>query len=141
MLKGIPAILTPDLLKFMMEMGHGDEIVIGDGNYPAASTAQRLVRLDGHGAIEVADAILKYLPLDTYFEEPALLMSLVPGDDYEPEIWNEYRALIQRHAPGTRVGFIDRHAFYERARKAYAVVATGESKLYACLILKKGVIR
>ena len=124
-----------------MEMGHGDEIVIGDGNYPAASTAQRLVRLDGHGAIDVADAILKLFPLDTFVDEPVTLMSVVPGDDYVPKIWDKYRTLIERHEPGTRIGFVDRFGFYERARKAYAVVATGERALYACLILKKGVVR
>jgi L-fucose mutarotase len=141
MLKGIPAILTPELLKVLMEMGHGDEIVIGDGNYPAASTAERLVRLDGHGALEVADAILKFFPLDTFVDEPASLMKVVGGDGTVPEIWGEYRALIDRHQPGTRIGFVERFQFYERARKAYAVVATGESALYACLILKKGVVR
>lgn len=140
MLKGIPPILAPELLKILMEMGHGDEIVIGDGNYPAASTARRLVRLDGHGVLEVVDAILKFFPLDTFVDEPATLMNVVGGGDAEPEIWGEYRALIDRHAPGTRIGFVDRFQFYERARKAYAVVATGEGALYACLILKKGVV-
>ena len=139
MLKGIPPILAPELLKILMEMGHGDEIVIGDGNYPAASTARRLVRLDGHGVLEVVDAILKFFPLDTFVDEPATLMQ-AGGGDAEPEIWGEYRALIDRHAPGTRIGFVDRFQFYERARKAYAVVATGEGALYACLILKKGVV-
>lgn len=141
MLKGIPSILSPELLKILMEMGHGDELVIGDGNYPAASTAQRLVRLDGHSVIETTDAILKLFPLDSFVDEPATLMSVVPGDETVPEIWNEYRALIERHEPGTHIGFIDRFQFYERAHKAYAVVATGERALYACLILKKGVIR
>ena len=140
MLKGIPSILTPELLKILMEMGHGDEIVIGDGNYPAASTAKRLVRLDGHGVLEVADAILKFFPLDTFVDEPATLMRVVPGDDTVPAIWGEYRALIERREPGARIGFVDRFQFYERARNAYAVVATGERALYACLILKKGVV-
>ncbi|NLD59418.1 MAG: fucose isomerase [Clostridiales bacterium] len=141
MLKGIPGILSPDLLKILMEMGHGDEIVIADGNYPAAGNARRLVRLDGHGAIEVAEAILKFLPLDAYVEEPALLMSVVPGDDVVPTIWDEYRTLVETYEPGTKIGFLDRFAFYERAKAAYAIVATGESALYANILLKKGVIR
>lgn len=141
MLKGIPGILSPDLLKILMEMGHGDEIVIADGNYPAASNARRLVRLDGHGAIEIADAILKFFPLDQYVAEPALLMSVVPGDTVVPAIWDEYKALVDAHEPGTKVGFLERFSFYERAKAAYAIVATGESALYANILLKKGVIR
>ncbi|NLF26916.1 MAG: fucose isomerase [Clostridiales bacterium] len=141
MLKGIPGILSPDLLKILMEMGHGDEIVIADGNYPAASNARHLVRLDGHGAIEVAEAILKFLPLDQYVGEPALLMSVVPGDTVVPTIWDEYRKLVETCEPGTKIGFLDRFSFYERAKQAYAIVATGESALYANILLKKGVIR
>ena len=89
MLKGVPSILTPELLKIMMEMGHGDEIVIGDGNYPAASTAKRLVRLDGHGVCEILDAMLKFMPLDTYVDEPVFLMEKTPGDDADTSIWNQ----------------------------------------------------
>ena len=141
MLKGVPSILTPELLKIMMEMGHGDEIVIGDGNYPAASTAKRLVRLDGHGVCELLDAMLKFLPLDTYVDEPVLLMQTTPGDNADTSIWNDYRAIVEKHQPGTKIGFIERFAFYERARQAYAVVATGETALYANVILKKGVVK
>ena len=143
MLKGIPAILTPELLKILMEMGHGDEIVIGDGNFPAASIAPagRLVRLDGNSGCEVLDAILKLFPLDSYVEEPVTLMSVVPGDDVHPTIWNDYKAIIQRYEPDRKLGFIDRFGFYERARNAYAVVSTGETAIYANLILKKGVIK
>ena len=97
MLKGISPILSPELLKILMEMGHGDEIVIGDGNFPAASIAQRLVRLDGHGVPEILDAILALMPLDTYVEAPVGLMQVVPGDDVVPEIWEEYRALVKKH--------------------------------------------
>lgn len=141
MLKGIPAILSPELLKIMMEMGHGDEIVIGDGNYPAAATAKRLVRLDGHGVCEVLDAMLTFLPLDTYVEEPVLLMNKTPGDNADTSIWDAYRALVEKHQPGTKVGFLERFDFYDRANKAYAVIATGETAVYANVILKKGVVK
>ena len=140
MLKGIPAILSPELLKIMMEMGHGDEIVIGDGNYPAA-TAKRLVRLDGHGVCEILDAMLTFLPLDTYVEEPVLLMNKTPGDNADTSIWDAYRALVEKHQPGTKVGFLERFDFYDRANKAYAVIATGETAVYANVILKKGVVK
>lgn len=141
MLKGIPSILSPELLKILMEMGHGDEIVIADGNFPAASIAQRLVRLDGHGCPEVLEAILKLFPLDIYVEHPVALMQVVPGDDVETPIWDEYDTIVR--ASGEKYdGFenIERFAFYERAKKAYAVIATSESALYANIILKKGVV-
>lgn len=141
MLKGIPAILSPELLKIMMEMGHGDEIVIGDGNYPAAATAKRLVRLDGHGVCEILDAMLTFLPLDTYVEEPVLLMNKTPGDNADTSIWDAYRALVEKHQPGTKVGFLERFDFYDRANRAYAVIATGETAVYANVILKKGVVK
>lgn len=138
-MKGIPAILSPELLKILMEMGHGDELVIGDGNYPAASTAKRLVRLDGHGVCEILDAILKFFPLDSFVEEPVNLMEVV-GGEFVPEIWDEYRAIIKKYEPDAKVGFVERFAYYERAKQAYAVVATGETALYANVILKKGVV-
>ena len=141
MLKGVPSILTPELLKIMMEMGHGDEIVIGDGNYPAASTAKRLVRLDGHGVCEILDAMLKFMPLDTYVDEPVFLMEKTPGDDADTSIWNQYRVIVDKHQPDVKIGHIERFAFYDRARQAYAVVATGETALYANIILKKGVVK
>ena len=141
MLKGIPAILSPELLKVMMEMGHGDEITIGDGNYPAASTAKRLIRLDGHGVCEILDAMLKFLPLDPYVDEPVLLMQTTPGDNADTSIWNDYRAIVEKHQPGTKVGFLERFAFYDRAAQSYAVVATGETAVYANIILKKGVVK
>ena len=133
MLKGVPSILTPELLKIMMEMG--------DGNYPAASTAKRLVRLDGHGVCEILDAMLKFMPLDTYVDEPVFLMEKTPGDDADTSIWNQYRAIVDKHQPDVKIGHIERFAFYDRARQAYAVVATGETALYANIILKKGVVK
>lgn len=142
MLKNIPNILTPDLLKILMEMGHGDEIVIGDGNFPAAACAQRLVRCDGHGVPEILDAILKLMPLDTFVEAPIALMAVGGENPPEPEIWSTYREIAQKHEPDNhQFEQVERFAFYERAKKAYAIVATGESAIYANIILKKGVVK
>ena len=141
MLKGIPNIISPELMKVLMEMGHGDEIVIADGNFPAASNAQRLVRADGHNVPELLEAILKFFPLEIYVKKPAALMSVVPGDDTKPTIWEGYRKIIK--ASGEKFEefeFAERFEFYERTRKAFAVVATSEKSLYANIILKKGVI-
>lgn len=140
MLKNIPAIIPPELLKILDEMGHGDEIVIGDGNFPAASNAKRLVRCDGHGVPELLDAILQLLPLDTYVDSPVMLMQVTPGDDVDPVIWKDYRKIVDKHQDNVAFTEIERFAFYERARDAYAIVATGESALYANVILKKGVV-
>ena len=142
MLKHIPRILTPDLLKILTEMGHGDEIVIADGNFPAASIAQRLVRLDGHRCPPVLEAILKLLPLDIYVDKPVALMQVVPGDNVKTPIWDQYRKIIK--ASGEKFDdfeLVERFEFYDRAKKAYAVVATSESALYANIILKKGIIK
>ncbi|MEK0312661.1 L-fucose mutarotase [Cohnella sp. 56] len=141
MLKGIPAILSPELLKILMEMGHGDEIVLGDGNFPAASHARRLVRCDGHGIPELLEAVLSLLPLDQYTARPAALMQVVPGDTVETPIWDRYDRIVRERA-GLTDAFeqVERFAFYERAKQAYAIVATGESALYANIILKKGVV-
>lgn len=141
MLKGIPAILSPELLKILMEMGHGDELVIGDGNFPAASCAARLVRADGHGVPELLDAILRFFPLDDFVAAPVSLMAVVPGDDVKPTIWDDYRAIVARYEPSAQIEFVERFAFYDRARAAYAVLATGESALYANVILRKGVVK
>ena len=141
MLKGISPVLSPELLKILCEMGHGDELVIGDGNFPAASCAQRLVRLDGHGVCEVLEAILKLFPLDTYVEAPVALMQVTPGDDYKPEIWPEYKKIVKECEGDHKFVEVERYEFYDRAKKAYAIVATGESALYANIILKKGVVK
>jgi len=141
MLKGIPSILSPELLKILMEMGHGDEIVLADGNFPAASIAQRLVRCDGHGTAELLDAILKFFPLDKYVDAPVALMQVVPGDNVETPIWDVYKETVKKYEPvNNKFEHVERFAFYERAKKAYAVVATGEKALYANIILKKGVV-
>ena len=141
MLKGIPSIISPELLKVLMEMGHSDEIVLSDGNFPAASHAQRLIRCDGHNVPELLDAILKFFPLDSFVEAPAALMQVVPGDEMETPIWEVFKNIIKKHEPVTnKVEWIERFAFYERAKKAYAIIATGEKALYANIILKKGIV-
>jgi L-fucose mutarotase len=142
MLKGISPVISPELIKILMEMGHGDELVIADGNFPAASIAQRLIRADGLGGTQLLDAILQVFPLDGYVENPVALMAVVPGDPYKPIIWEEYRKVVLKHESGFKdFEYVERFAFYERARKAYAVLASGEMALYANIILKKGVIK
>ncbi|OUP03555.1 fucose isomerase [Anaerofilum sp. An201] len=144
MLKGVPAILSPQLLKVLCEMGHGDEIVIADGNFPAESMGKDavVIRADGHGVPEILDAVLKMIPLDQYVETPAALMEVVPGDDCVPVIWEQYRALLEENGEDpARIEMMERFAFYERAKKAYAIVATGESAIYANILLKKGVVK
>lgn len=142
MLKNIPNIISPELLKVLAEMGHSDEIVIADGNFPAASNAQRLVRCDGHNAPEVLKATLTLFPLDTYVKSPVSLMAVSPGDSTKPVIWEEYRKILNESGESfSDFEFIERFDFYERAKKAYAIVATSEGALYANIILKKGVIK
>ena len=138
MLKGIPKIISPELLKIMMEMGHGDELVIGDGNFPGAGVNARCVRCDGHNVPELLKAILELYPLDTY-DKPAYIMAKTPGDTVETPIWDEYAEIIKPYTE-EKLEQIERFAFYERAKKAYAVVMTGESALYANIIIKKGVV-
>ena len=141
MLKSIPAIIPPELLKIMTEMGHGDELVLSDGNFPAAAYAQRLVRCDGHGVPEILDAILRFFPLDPYVEAPTVLMQVTPGDKVKTPIWDDYRDIVKKYEPANnKFEYMERFAFYERAKKAYAIVATGEKALYANIILKKGVV-
>ena len=138
MLKGIPNIITPELLKILMEMGHGDELVIGDGNLPGQSMGKRCVRCDGHGVPELLEAILKLFPLDTY-EKPVFIMEKVPGDDVETPIWDTFDEIVKQHT-NEKIEKLERFEFYERAKKAYAVVMTGETSLYACMIIKKGIL-
>jgi L-fucose mutarotase len=141
MLKGIPSLLSPELLKVLMEMGHGDELVLADGNFPAASHTGRLIRCDGHSIPELLDAILTFFPLDTYAEYPLALMEVVPGDPVVPTIWDEYKALVRKHEPDNeKFEQVERFAFYDRAKQAYAIIATSEKALYANLVLKKGVV-
>ncbi len=139
MLKGIPKIIGPELLKALCEMGHGDELVIADGNFPAEALGKRIIRADGQGAKELLRAVLELFPLDSYADVNMVLMSVAEGDDVKPTIWEDYKALGASD-PAFSLGFEERFAFYERAKHAYAIIATGESALYANIILKKGVI-
>jgi len=140
MLKKIPAIIGPELLKTLNEMGHSDEIVIADGNFPASSLNSKVIRLDGHNCPEVLEALLSLFPLDPY-DDNSFLMEVVPGDDVKTPIWEEYRKIASEGDENFKeFKQIERFAFYERAKKAYAVIATSEKSLYANIILKKGVI-
>lgn len=144
MLKGVPSVLSPQLLKVLAEMGHGDEIVIADGNFPAESMGKNavVVRADGHGVPEILDAVLQMMPMDQYVPHPAALMEVVPGDKCIPVIWNQYRSILEkRREDPSAVEMMERFAFYERAKKAYAIVATGETAIYANILLKKGVVK
>jgi L-fucose mutarotase len=143
MLRGIPAILSPDLMKTLMEMGHGEEIVLSDGNFPVGTHAQRIVRCDGHSIPALLEAILPLFPLDYAVERPVALMAPVEGAA-PPAIWDEYRALLERLAtpsPFAGIEHIERFAFYERTKQAYAIVTTGERAPRANIVLKKGVVR
>ena len=144
MLKNIPQILSPQLLKVLCEMGHSDQIVISDGNFPAESMGKDsiVIRCDGHGVAELLDAILTVFPLDTYIDKPVNLMEVMPGDDVETPIWDTYKEIIQKHdnRGAETVGTIERFKFYDEAKKAYAIIATGEKALYANAILQKGVV-
>lgn len=143
MLKLVPALLGPELLMYLRAMGHGDEIAIVDANYPADSNAERLVRLDGIPAPDALDAILTVMPLDPpeFSAEAALVMDPVGAAGSNPPIYAEFRAVIARHEGDVPLARLDRFAFYDRAKTAYAIVATGERRLYGNIILKKGVIR
>jgi len=144
MLKGIPKILSPELLKVLCEMGHSDRLVISDGNFPAQSIGKNsiVVRMDGHGTCEILEAILQVFPLDTYVEHPVNLMQVMPGDMVETPIWEDYKKIVKKadDRGESAVGQIERFSFYEEARKAYAIIATGENALYANIMLQKGVV-
>jgi len=142
MLKNISSLLSPDLLKILAEMGHGDEIVLADSNFPAASHAACLVRADGHSVPDLLTAILKLFPLDTFVESPAAVMEPVDEVASEPAVWSDYRDIMNA-AEGREIllSRVERYQFYDRAKTAYAIVATGETAIYGNLILKKGVIQ
>ena len=145
MLKGIPKILSPELLKILCEMGHGDKIVIADGNFPCESIGKNsiVIRADGHGVPEILDAILTLLPLDTYVDKPVSLMQVVPGDNVETPIWDEYKSIVKKYDDRADkvFGEIERFKFYDEAKSAYAIIATGESAIYANIMLQKGVVK
>lgn len=143
MLKGIPSILSPELLCALSQMGHGDELVIADGNFPCHSVGKNsiVIRADGHGVPEILDAILQVFPLDTYTEKPVGLMEVVKGDNVETPIWDEYKKILNNREPSHNdIEYIERFAFYERAKGAYLIIATSEQALYANILLKKGVV-
>ena len=144
MLKGIPKILSPELLKVLCEMGHSDRLVISDGNFPAESMGKNaiVIRCDGHGVPEILEAILKVFPLDTYVEKPMNLMEVMPGDNVATPIWDTYKEIVAKYdgRGADAIGNIERFAFYEEAKTAYAIIATGESALYANVMLQKGVV-
>ncbi len=141
MLKKIPKTVSPQLLKTLMEMGHGDEIVMADGNFPCHSVSQNVIRADGLSGTEILEAVMELFPLDTYSEQQIFLMEVVPGDNYQPKIWVDYQEILQLSGESFTIGYLERFAFYERAKKSFAVIATGEEALYANIILKKGVVR
>ncbi|HEY3377440.1 MAG TPA: L-fucose mutarotase [Armatimonadota bacterium] len=140
MLKGISPLLSPELLAVLHRMGHGDQIVLADAHFPGESFNARVLRADGLRIPDLLDAILPLFVLDPYVESPIFMMQAVPGDTLDPTVEAAYRAAIDRHAPGTPATTrVERFAFYEQARSAFAVVMTGETAKYGNIILKKGV--
>lgn len=140
MLLGIPSEISPDLLKIICEMGHGDEIVLADANFPCASLAQRLIRADGIEIPKLLSSILKLFPLDQYDKCNFILMNKCEGDDADVSIWSTYENILKQYDYKNEITFIERFDYYERAKKAYAIVATGEKRQYANIILKKGCV-
>lgn len=140
-LKGIDPLLSPELLHALAAMGHGDEIALVDCHFPAVSIAQRLVRLDGVNLPNAARAVLSLLPIDTFIDEPIAGMRMVDTPDVIPEVQAEVFDAV-REIEGREVGVerVERFAFYDRARKAFAVVVTGENRTYGCVILTKGLV-
>ena len=143
MLKTLDPLLGPDLLHALASMGHGDEIALVDANFPAARCAQRLIRLDGVDAARAMSAVLSVLPLDDFVATPLATMAVVGRPDEVPEAVGEFTALVRRAAGDERLApaALEREAFYERARAAFAVVQTGETRLYGNALLRKGVVR
>ena len=136
MLKGISPIISPELLKIIAEMGHGDELVLADGNFPGTSIGKRCVRCDGHGCAEVMRAIVALFPLDDFVKKPA---GMFPGD--KAPIWQAFREAADLDMPSAEFDMMEHDAFIERAKNAYAVVQTGETALYGNIIIRKGVVR
>ncbi|MGN0469179.1 MAG: L-fucose mutarotase [Acutalibacteraceae bacterium] len=141
MLKHIPKIISPVLLKALCEMGHGDEIVIADGNFPAATNANILIRADGISACDMLDAVLTLFPLAQYDSNHFVLMQKCDGDTADTSIWNQYADILSKYEPDAEISYLERFAYYDRAKRAYAIIATGEEKQYANIILKKGCIK
>ncbi len=141
MLKNIPTNVSADLIKVLMEMGHGDEICFADANFPKLGHADIVINCVGQNIPEIMDSVLSLIPLDSYVENPTTFMAVLPNDPYVPEIWDTYREIGNKHEKdGLREIAIDKFEFYDRAKKAYATIITSEKALYANLILKKGVL-
>lgn len=141
MLKNIPKIISPELMKVMMEMGHSDVLIIADANYPAAAHAKRLIRLEGVEVPELLEAILPFFPLDNFIKHPVRLMRNLPTEP-TPEIWDVYKRILKKHDTDRafqEFDFADRLLFYEESEKAYLVVQTGTTARYANIVLQKGV--
>ena len=140
MLKGISPLLSPELLTVLCRMGHGDEIVLADAHFPGDTMGRRVLRADGLKIAALIDAILPVFELDSYVDAPLVMMAAVPGDKLDPRVEKAYRAAVDRHAPKTPpIARMERFAFYDRAKQAFAVVMTGETAKYGNIILKKGV--
>lgn len=140
MLKGISPLISPELLEVLARMGHGDEIVLADAHFPGESVGRRVVRADGLRIPDLLDAILPLFELDAYVDHPLVMMAPVEDDTLDPAVEEAYRAVIDRHVSAApAIARIQRFAFYERARDAFAVVMTGEIAKYGNIILKKGV--
>lgn len=146
MLKNLDPLLNADLLHVLRAMGHGDDLVLADANFPADSIARttvtgKLIRLDGVDVPKAATAILSVLPLDGFVDHPVRRMEVVGRPDYRPPVQEQMQQAIDRaEGKACPMGSIERFAFYEQAKKAYAVVATSEQRGYGCFLLKKGVI-
>lgn len=141
MLKNIPPILSPDLLHALRAMGHGDEIVIVDANYPAESAGPPVIRLDGLLATDVADAVLSLMPLDDFVDEAAFAMEVVGNPRKREQTHKEFDRLVKKHERAMKLSLLERFAFYARAAEAFVIVQTGERRLYGNILLKKGVVR
>jgi len=141
MLRGIPTIISPELMKMMMLMGHGDELLLADTNFPSCSHAKKIIMANGNNIPELLDAILKFFPLDKYVKNPVVLMKAIPEDNIKHTIWETYKEIIKKYDESAiNFEYMERFDFYERAKKAFCVVATSEKTLYANIILKKGII-
>jgi L-fucose mutarotase len=140
MLKGISPLFSPELLATIYRMGHGDEIVLADAHFPGHTINDCVIRADGLLIEDLLDAILPLFALDSYVDDPVVMMECVPGDKPDPKVEAGYRRVIDRYAPETPgIAFVERFAFYERAKTAFAVVMTGDTRKYANIVLKKGV--
>jgi len=140
MLKGISPLMSPELLEVLYRMGHGDEIVFADAHFPGESLGPRVVRADGLRIPDLLGAVLPLFELDSYADDPVAMMAAVDGDSLDARVAVSYREVIDQLAPGTPATVeIERFAFYERARKSFAIVATGDTSKYGNIILKKGV--